>query len=162
MFRFISALCLLSSSAFAAPTTYRLSEIRALVSSQNGQPLFESVDVVGNSDLKMPAAASQIEPARFLIQYSPIIFESLTFAGREFILFHELGHIRLGHVAHAYPGAEAAKELELEADAFATLLFVQRHSEKIDELRDFLTFMRARDWTVPSGPERADLCDSLL
>ncbi len=158
---FLSTLVSLSIFASAEPSAQRLSEIKETAGAITRESLFWNVTTRNNDQLPSPAGSYRLHDGTFLIEFNPTIFNTLSEAGRNFITYHELGHIRIGHVSLPFPGADAAKELEFEADAFA--MFIYKNLNGIDDgLLEFLNFIEARTGTVPTGPARAALCRSLI
>jgi hypothetical protein len=109
-----------------------------------------------------PAGSYQLGPDSFLIQYNPNLFNGFSQSARDFILFHEMGHVRLGHAAKPYPGPEAARELEFEADAFATFIYLKIKGQPDDDLLNFFKMLQARAQSNPPGPERIQLIEKAL
>lgn len=162
MNRILLALTLIiSSNALATPTAERIQEIKQIAGVVARPAMFADVAIRDNAELPVPAGAFKLPDGSYLIQINPNIMNTLSEAGRNFILYHELAHIRLGHVNMPWPGFEAGQEYELEADVYATLLY--KHLHGVDQgFLDFLAFIATMTDTQPSGPDRARLCESVL
>lgn len=154
-------LLVLATEAFSTPTPARTSQIGETVSGLNQDELLTGVQIRINNSILGPAVSYMVGPGSFLVEYNPKIFLTLNRPGKDFVMFHELGHIRLGHVASPYPGPLAAKEFELEADAFAAFAFRKFKGGKKADLADFFKVIKAMD-TTPTGDERVDLCEAIL
>jgi len=151
----------LAPQAWGEVSSERMREIKQVAEIVALPTMFTNVAMRNNDQLPMPAASYKLDDGSFLIEFNSTIMNTLTEAGRQFITYHELAHIRLGHVNMPWPGPEAAADYELEADAYATLLY--RHLLGEDQaLRDFIAFLEGRTHTVPSGPERARTCRAAL
>lgn len=161
MRNFVLIICLFTSSAFATPSLERVAEIRQVVEGLKRGDLLDGVELKVNSKLPGPAWARITSAKTFVIEYNPDIYMSLNRSGRDFIMFHELGHIRLGHAALPYPGAEGAREYELEADTFATYAWRRFQQGTNEELKEFFDLIKEMP-TTPSGKERVELCEVLL
>jgi hypothetical protein len=155
---FLALLLILHTGfVWAEPTTERLLEIKELVRSLESRTLYRNISFRPNNGHPGPASASRTGEDTFLIEYNPPFFRTLSGAGQAFILFHELGHIHLGHVNTPYPGADGARQFELEADAFATFLYKRLGLGLTEEFFDFVKVIERRPATIPSGAERAAL-----
>lgn len=160
-FRVVLAAFLSLNLAHAAPTRERIQQIREVVSNLTLPELLTGLEVKTNDRLPGPAWSYAISPTSFVIEYNPAYFLPFNRSGRDFIMFHELGHIRLGHVLLAYPGPEAAREYELEADVFGTYAWEKFQRGTREELEQFFAFIEDKP-TIPPGAERVQLCKSLM
>jgi len=156
---FIIVLLFLSKS-FAEPTETRLSEIQNITNGLNRETMFNDVEVTFDLDLPNPAAAFFIGNGKYKISINQNIFSTLSKAAQNFVGFHELGHIYLEHT-EMDPKLKNRYEIELEADAFASYLFL-RFGEKNQDLTDFIQLIESKTSTTPPGDVRAQLIRKII
>lgn len=153
-------LMLCSGSAFSNPSKARLQEIKMKVENMDQNSLFNQVEVVFDLNLPNPAAAFFLGPGEYKISINGAIFNTLTKSAQNFIGFHELGHIHLGHT-ELDPKNKNRYELELEADAFAAFLY-KRYGKLDKDFDDFLLIIDSQKKTVPPGDVRAKAIRSIV
>jgi hypothetical protein len=161
-FAIVLWLGILNFQALALPGDERLSEIQRVVDTLDAGSVRQGVRIEPNAQLIPPAGSYQLGPNSFLIQYNPVFFGGLADSAKNFVLFHELGHIRLGHVALPFPGPDAAVELEFEADAFAAMIYMKIQGPPDAGLREFFQRLEERTESHPPGPERLRLIERFL
>lgn len=145
-----------SVCSFAEPSRERLLEVKAVADAVNLNELYKNIQIVPNPEWQGPAASFKAAENSFVIWINPGIFNSFTQAGQNFTMYHELGHINLKHVERPWPGEEAAKDLELECDAFGIFLYKRLHGGLDEPFWEFVrSVVEARPNSVPSGSERA-------
>lgn len=165
-FLFCAFVMLISSNVFAKNIRFvspeRWTEISIIANQFTRSSLVEGVTFKENESIPGPAWARR-ELAGPVIEFNPKIMATIPVSGQNIIFFHELAHIRLGHINKPYSklSRDQKSEIEFEADIFAAYIF--KKFEIVDEsLLKFLDHMSGMTATVPSGLERAGIFREIL
>lgn len=159
--KFIFLLTLfLDCLAFAAPSPARLQEIKVRVDSLNIATMFDKIQVRFDIDLEGVAASRAENDGTYTIAFVPRNFNILKKSAQNFIGFHELGHIYLGHTK-LDDDTRMNPEIELEADAFAAFLYMRLAAPVDQDIIDFIKDLTTQD-TMPSGADRAAIIAPIL
>lgn len=106
-----------------------------------------------NPKLPGPAWSLQATNGGYVIEFNNAILNNFSASARKFVIYHEVGHILLGHLKWPRETPEQKSIVEFEADLFAAYYYKQ--NEIIDDgLMDFLGVMRTQTKTTPPGPAR--------
>ncbi len=151
---------LISSVAFADPDKNRISEINSKVNNLNRESMFEFITVTYDLKLPNPAAAFFLGNGHYQIAINKNIFNTLTKVAQDFIGFHELGHIYLGHT-EMDPSKKNRYEVELEADTFAAFMYL-KFGQKNQDIVDFIDLIETMKDTTPSGEIRAKVIRNII
>lgn len=150
----------LTAGALADPSLKRVQEIKVMANGLARESMFNSIETSFDLELPNPAAALYLGNGKYKISINKNIFFKLSEAAQNFIGFHELGHIYLGHT-EMEPHLKNRFELELEADTFAAFL-VLKFGKMDQELFDFISFIESMTNTTPPGNVRAKLIREIL
>lgn len=156
----ILILLFFTTSAFAAPTSERIQEIKMLANSLDQNSMFESIEFTFDLTKPNPAAASFLGNGKYRVSINKDIFYTLTLAAQDLIGFHEMGHIYLGHT-EMDPKLKNRYEVELEADAFAAFMYL-RFGEQNKDFFDFINLIESQKETTPPGDVRAKLIKEII
>lgn len=122
--------------------------------------MFNKIEVTFDLEEPSPAGAISLGDGTYRILVNKKIYDSLPKAAQDFISFHELGHIYLGHT-DMDPKLKNRYEVELEADVFAAFMYKKLGlSEK--ELENFILFIEEMTDTNPPGKLRAELIRKII
>lgn len=151
---------LFTVTASADPSESRIQEISLKANGIVRESMFDSIETTFDLTLPNPAAAFFLGNGKYNISINKSIFYTLTSAAQNFIGFHELGHIYLGHT-EMDPSLKNRYELELEADTFAAFLYM-KFGEKNQDFYDFINIIEAKKQTTPPGDVRAKLIRKIV
>ncbi len=101
----------------------RIAEIVAIADSYSREILLDGVVFKDRNDLPYPAASGRLGTGQFVIYINRILVKQFSESAIDLVVFHELGHIWLGHHALVKQHPELAEEIELEADVFGARLY---------------------------------------
>lgn len=110
----------------------------------------------------MPARSKVLDNGHGLIQFNPKLFNQFPQEARFFILYHELGHIRLDHFNRLAINPDFVESVEYEADVFACFM-----AKRFDFVSEALALFIINVVEKHSGDEqfgknRASLIQSIL
>lgn len=156
---FIVLLTLFSLSAWADTSPQRVSEIKMIVDQIDPSTMFKSVSFMHTLPLETPAASRHSGEKEFVIGINHKYFDLLSPAAQNLVIFHELGHIFLGHTELSEQDFDA-HEVELEADYFSAFMF--KRFEVTNQ--DFWNFINeiSLQHTSPPGSKRAHIFTSII
>ncbi len=161
-FLFGAALALVfQTQAFAQISTQRLQQIKALAERYRPDTLLAGIQFIENPQIPGPAWAREPSPGYYIIETNSAILNLFPESGRKFVMYHEAGHIRMGHPRWPRNTPLEKAQVEFEADAFAAH-FYRRHFTVDEMLLTFLDMMTRQTHTTPPGPDRLKLILSIL